>query len=123
MTRSPRKNADVVRRYLEAIGTSSRKGRRRTPESIGKRLQAIESALPEAGALQRLQLVQERLDLTDELKTLEAGADIGPVEAEFVEAAAAYGEAKGISYGAWRELGVSAEVLKRAGIAQTRRRA
>jgi hypothetical protein len=118
-----RQNAGAVRRYLEAIGTSrGRRGRRRTPDSIRKRLGTIETALADAGALQRLQLVQERLDLTDELASLEAKPDLQPLEDAFVEAAKAYGEAKGISYTAWRELGVPAEVLKRAGIAQTRRR-
>ena len=37
-------------------------------------------------------------------------------ERAFVEAAAPYGERKGISYKAWREVGVPAAVLKRAGI-------
>ena len=38
------------------------------------------------------------------------------LRAVFAECARAYGERKGISYAAWREIGVSAPVLKRAGI-------
>jgi hypothetical protein len=38
------------------------------------------------------------------------------LEDGFVEHARSYGERKGISYAAWREIGVSAAVLKRAGI-------
>ena len=38
------------------------------------------------------------------------------------QVAKSYSERKGISYSAWREIGVSADVLRRAGIAQTRRR-
>ncbi len=124
MTRSPRKNADAVRRYLETLaGAKKGGGRRRTPESITKRLDAIEAALADAGALQRLALLQERIDLNGQLKALTATPDTAGLEAEFIAAAKSYGEAKGITYAAWREMGVPAEVLKAAGIAQTRRRA
>jgi hypothetical protein len=118
-----RKNASAVRRYLEALDAGKpKRGRRRTPDSIDKRLEAIEAALATAPALQRLQLVQERLDLTRELQAMSAPTDIGPLEDAFVEAAKEYSDGKGISYTAWRELGVPAEILKRAGVAQTRRR-
>lgn len=122
MARGSRKEADAVRRYLEALGTSgARKGRRRTPDGIRKRLETIEAALPAAGTLQQLALVQERIDLNDELAAAES-ADMAGLEEAFAEVAKAYGEAKGISYTAWREMGVPAAVLKRAGIAQQRRR-
>jgi DNA-binding phage protein len=42
--------------------------------------------------------------------------DITEIEDAFVAAARGYGERKGISYQVWREAGVSAEVLKKAGI-------
>lgn len=38
------------------------------------------------------------------------------VESGFVAYAASYGSRKGISYATWREFGVSAELLTRAGI-------
>jgi hypothetical protein len=117
------KNATAVRRYLEALDASKpKRGRRRTAESINKRLATIADAVGSAPPLQRLALVQERLDLEEELKTIGSSPDLGPLESAFIEVARSYGEAKGISYTAWRELGVSAEVLKAAGIAQTRRR-
>jgi hypothetical protein len=120
---SVQKNAAAVRRYLEALDANKpRRGRKRTPDSIKKRLDAIESSLASAGALQRLALVQERLDLSDELEAMDAPNDLGPLEAGFVEVAKEYGSRKGISYTAWREMGVPAEVLKAAGIGQTRRR-
>jgi hypothetical protein len=122
VSRSPRKNADAVRRYLETLDAGKAKGRRRTPESIAKRLAAIDAALADAGALQRLGLVQERIDLNAQLQALSAGPDTSALQAEFVAAAKAYGEAKGIGYAAWREMGVPADVLKAAGIPQQRRR-
>jgi hypothetical protein len=67
----------------------------------------------------RLSLIQERLDLKDELRRLDTAVDLTDVEAEFVAAAKAYGERKGISYQAWREIGVPAAVLKSAGISRS----
>ena len=60
--------------------------------------------------------MQEQLDLQRELERLEAKVDLGGLEREFVRVAKPYSERKGISYAAWRELGVSADVLKKAGI-------
>jgi hypothetical protein len=40
------------------------------------------------------------------------------LEKEFVRAAKGYSERKGITYGAWREFGVPAEVLRKAGISR-----
>jgi hypothetical protein len=47
---------------------------------------------------------------------MENKPDLGALEDEFVSAAKPYSERKSISYAAWRELGVDAAVLKKAGI-------
>ena len=47
--------------------------------------------------------------------------DLDELEAGFVEHARSYSERKGISYSAWRETGVPAAALKKAGISRTRR--
>jgi uncharacterized protein YicC (UPF0701 family) len=115
-----RNQGRAVRRYLEALEAHKpRRGRKRTPESIQKRLTKIESELENADALKRLQLIQERLDLTAELESAEAKVDLSELEQGFVDAASAYSARKGISYAAWRELGVDASVLKRAGISRS----
>lgn len=115
-----RNQGRAVRRYLEALEAHKpRRGRKRTPESIQKRLGKIESELDNADALKRLQLIQERLDLTSELESVEAKVDLSELELGFVDAAKPYSERKGISYAAWRELGVDAAVLKRAGISRS----
>ena len=49
-------------------------------------------------------------------------ANLSVLEEEFIEAVKGYSGRKGISYSAWREIGVPADVLRRAGMAQTRRR-
>ena len=112
-----REQGRVVRRYLEALESHKpKRGRKRTPDSIERRLRVIEERLESADALTRLQFVQERMDLQAELATKSEGVDMTELEDEFVQAARDYGRRKGISYGAWREAGVDAAVLKRAGI-------
>jgi uncharacterized protein YicC (UPF0701 family) len=116
-----RNQGRAVRRYLEALDAHRpKRGRKRTTESIQKRLARIETELASADPLKRLQLIQERLDLQDELEHANAKVDLTELETEFVRAAADYSARKGISYAAWRELGVEAAVLKRAGISRSR---
>lgn len=112
-----RKQSKAVRDYLEALRRNKpKRGRKRTPASIRKRLAAIDDALSEANAIQELELVQERRDLSEELAGLEAGDDLAGLEQGFVDNARAYAERKGISYASFRDVGVPAEVLRRAGI-------
>ncbi|HVE46283.1 MAG TPA: hypothetical protein VNA57_06010 [Acidimicrobiales bacterium] len=112
-----REQGRAVRRYLEALEAHRpKRGRKRTPESIERRLSVIEERIAGAEPLTRLQLVQERMDLQEELANKSETVDLTQLEADFVAAARDYGERKGISYGAWREAGVDAAVLKRAGI-------
>lgn len=107
----------AIRDYLEALETHKpRRGRKRTPDSIRKRLDRIEAELAEADPMKRLTLVQERMDLQGELEALGGGVDLTELEAGFVEHAKEYSARKGISYAAWREIGVSPAVLKAAGI-------
>jgi hypothetical protein len=116
-----RNQGRAVRRYLEALEAHKpKRGRKRTPESMKKRLDRIDKDLPSADPLNRLQLIQERLDLTAELEAASERVDLSGLEQEFVEAAGPYSERKGISYAAWRELGVEPAVLKRAGIGRGR---
>lgn len=108
-----------VRRYLEAIEAHKpKRGRKRTTESVQKRLDRIDAELAKADPLKRLQLIQERLDLKTELDRAGAKVDLSGLEHEFVKAAADYSARKGISYAAWRELGVEAAVLKKAGVSR-----
>ena len=112
-----REQGRAVRRYLEALEAHKpKRGRKRTPESVQKRLTVIEEKLPDADPLSRLQLVQERLNLQRELAAADTTVDLSTLEDEFVAAAGPYGQRKGISYAAWREAGVDPSVLRRAGI-------
>ncbi len=115
-----REQGRAVRRYLEALeSTRPRRGRKRTPEKMEARLAAIDEALATADPLSRVHLAQERLDLEAHLAVGDSQVDLEALEAEFIATAAAYGDRKGISYTAWREVGVEARVLKAAGISRS----
>ena len=101
-----------VRHYLEALETSKpKRGRKRTPASIDRRLAAIE---------EQLHLLQEQKDLTDERSRVNQVKDLSALEKQFIKVAKAYGERKGINYGTWRAAGVSAAVLAKAEIGRSR---
>jgi len=110
----------AVRNYLDALeATKPKRGRKRTPDSIKKRLATIDAELVSADPLKALNLRQERRDLLTELTTLDEKVDLAAVERDFVASAKAYGERRGIHYDVWREAGVSADVLKKAGISRS----
>jgi hypothetical protein len=116
-----REEGRIVRRYLEALeATKPRRGRKRTPDSIRKRLVTIDVALQDADPLFRLQLIQERQDLESELAIGDDAVDVASLEKAFIKVAKSYGTRKGITYSAWRQVGVSAPVLQQAKIARTR---
>ncbi|MDH3292729.1 MAG: hypothetical protein OER95_00230 [Acidimicrobiia bacterium] len=109
----------MVRAYLEALESSRpKRGRKRTKESISRRLERIEAELEAADPLKRLQLTQEQIDLTEELESMDNGVNIADLENDFVRVAQGYAERKGITYQAFRQIGVPASVLKRAGISR-----
>lgn len=117
-----REEGRAVRRYLDALEQQRpRRGRRRTPESIEKRLAVIEERLAEADSLTRLHLIQEQADLEAELREAGPVDDLTALERAFVKVARSYSERKGISYAAWRATGVSPQVLEKAGITRSGR--
>jgi hypothetical protein len=112
-----RSEGRAVKEYLEGLrATKPKRGRKRTPESISARLVAIEVELSSADPLDELKLVQERMNLQSELEHVGPSIDIAALEGAFVAVAKSYSDRQGISYGAWREVGVEPTVLKAAGI-------
>lgn len=114
-----REEGRKVREYLEALEANKpRRGRRQTPESIRKRLDVIEQKITDADPLNRVQLIQERMDLQKKLDANNNSVDLPKLEKAFISSARGYSERKGISYAAWRELGVPPNVLQQAGISR-----
>ena len=117
-----REQGRAVKAYLEVACAPKQRGRRRTAESVKRQLAEINEELAERDdllpALTRLQLIQRQIDLTSELDAMTTAdpVDVAAIEDAFVAAAKPYGERKGITRAAWREVGVPAAVLNRAGI-------
>jgi len=110
----------IVREYLEGLrATKPKRGRKRTPETIRKRLEAVDVELASASPLDELLLVQERRDLEAELAAKSNSIDMDALEAAFVDVAKSYSDSKSISYASWRDVGVSASTLKQAGISRS----
>jgi hypothetical protein len=107
----------AVRRYLEALESKKpRRGRRPNVGSIDEQLRIIEGKLASADPLTRLHLLQERKTLQARSADAENTPEISELEAAFIASAAEYGKRKGIGYATWREIGVSADVLRQAGV-------
>lgn len=115
-----RNEGRAVRDYLESLRANKpKRGRRRTVDSINKRLAAIDSDVESADPLKELKLLQERRDLQAELESKSTVIDHDAIEQAFVKVAREYGDRQGISYTTWRDVGVDAAVLSRAGITRS----
>ncbi len=110
----------AVSEYLEGLETNRpKRGRKRSADAMKKRLEAIAEDLETATPIRRVQLVQERIDLEQAIVASAETVDISELEDAFVAAAVSYSGRKGITYSAWREVGVPAAVLQRAGISRS----
>lgn len=115
-----RANSRVVKEYLEALERNRpRRGRKRTPAGIRKRLDAIAVEMDDATQLAKLDMVQERINLEAELDQLLAVEDISDKEQAFLSIANEYSASRGISWAAWREMGVPSAVLREAGLSRS----
>ncbi|MEX1177422.1 MAG: hypothetical protein WEB09_03080, partial [Nitriliruptor sp.] len=111
----------AVREYLAAIEADRKPGRKVDPSTLERRIADAQSSIDsEPDPAKRVELIQKRLDLEAKLADVQDDVDLESLEAAFVEAAGPYSERKGITYTAWREAGVPAAVLKRAGVKRTR---
>ncbi len=118
---SGRAEGTVVRRYLDSLQQKGRPGRRMDPQRASARVSELDAQIAASGdQLSKLDLVQAKLDLEARLADLSAQEDSAALEAEFIKVAKAFAERKGIGYPAFRAVGVSAAVLKKAGIPRTR---
>ena len=111
--------AAAVRDYLEALESNRpKRGRQVSAETLESRKADIDNQLAagDIKPIKRLELLQDRRDIDAQLAALADEPDMTAVENGFVTHAANYGARKGISYATWREFGVPAELLGRAGI-------
>ena len=119
MTETEKSEVAAIRDYLKALEQNApQRGRKRTTESVGRQIATLEDELAGASITKRLGLIQQRIELEADLEALSqaSSVDLTALEAGFATYAAAYGGRRGISYAAWREIGVSSATLKSAGI-------
>jgi hypothetical protein len=112
----------TVDRYLSAVNTPKQRGRKVSKATLTQRLAAARERAKSTTGVEKVLAAQEVRDLQNKLASLNAasGTDVKSLEAEFVRIAKKFGENRGIGYGAWRDAGVPAVVLKKAGVARTR---
>lgn len=115
-----RNEGRAVRNYLDALRAHKpKRGRKRTIDSVQKRLADIEVLLPDADPVAELLMIQERTNLYEELAGMTVAEDMTEIEDAFVKIAASYSARQGVSYASWREVGVSPGVLRRAGVTRS----
>ncbi|MDP8929643.1 MAG: hypothetical protein M3O70_13985 [Actinomycetota bacterium] len=110
-----------MRNYLEALHADDQRGRPIDRQSVQARIERLQSQInDEPKAVRRVELIQQRLDAERRLAGLEESTDRESLVRDFIEVAEAYSQRRGITYTAWREVGVPAAVLKEAGITRGR---
>jgi hypothetical protein len=89
---------------------------------LTKRLAAARERFNSETGVNKVLAAQEARDLQMKLARLRRpeAVDVKSLEDAFVRVAKKFGDRRGIRYGAWREAGVSAQVLRRAKISRTR---
>lgn len=109
--RARQEETAAIRDYLEHI---AKYGKRRRRDNYERSLDAVETklSLGNLTAVERLTLIQRKRDLE---RMINEPLPQDNAE-QFIKYAASYSERKGIEYATWREFGVQAKVLKRAGI-------
>lgn len=114
----PAPHNTAIRTYLDLLSQPKKKGRK--PAGLDQtraKLEAVSLALEGAKGIEYLHLYQRKLDLEARLKELWRPAiDPQQAEAAFIEHVAEWAKAKNVSYAALRSAGVSAQVLRRAGM-------
>jgi hypothetical protein len=111
-----RREARTIKAYLESLA-SRKPGRPVTVDSLQQRLARLnEQVAATQDPLKRVDLTQKKLEIEESLAKAANAADAAELEDGFVATVVNYSERKGISYAAWREAGVPAAVLRRAGM-------
>ena len=118
-----RAEARAIKAYLAVATAPKKRGRPVTRASLEEKIIGLDDKIrTETDPLAKVDLIQARIDAQRALDDLDSAADLEALEAGFVEYAASYSERKGITWTAWREAGVPAATLRKAGIKQTRQR-
>ncbi len=107
----------IIREYLELVeALKPRRGRRRTKESISKRLTQIEVEINDAVPMRKVRLIQEHMNLKRELSHFRTREAQIALEKEFIRVAKSFSDRNHLTFEAWKEFGVAINVLEKAQI-------
>jgi len=113
----------TVDRYLSALNAPKPRGRKVTVDAMRARLAAKKAEAKTAIGVTKVLALQEARDLEPRIAAAQNGGasvNLKALETAFIKVAKQFSEARGVGYGAWRDSGVPAPVLAKAGIARTR---
>lgn len=119
-----RQQSHSVRRYLEALEMGAKPKNGTDPQAKRDELESRLARIAEdiettSNPVTRVKLIQDRLEVERELSAVTEVAEMPDIEAleeEFKAVVPEYAERKGITYRAFREVGVPAKVLREAGL-------
>jgi len=121
--RKGRDESRAVKAYLAHLKNHKpKRGRKPAMQDIGSinaRLEKIKEELAaESDALKRLHLLSEETKLENAANTLlkSDAPDGDQLEKDFIAVAKSFSDRRGIDRATWRKVGVSSEVLRKAGI-------
>ncbi len=110
-----RRQGRMIGAYLAALEANKpRRGRK--VDASPKRIAQLDREIEGAFGLRKLELVQQKLELEQVAGNSSGGHDIEALRNDFVTVAKEYSTRKGISYAAWRLIGVPADALREADI-------
>src|ERR1044071_4875351 len=96
----------TVDRYLAAVNTPKRRGRKVSKASLQQRLVDARAKAKSATGVDKVLAAQEVRDLQTRIASIDAaggGSDLRSLESAFVKIAKQFGENRSIGYGAWRD--------------------
>lgn len=109
----------AIRDYLNMLEQDGRRSNM-SADQLNAKIHELHSRIDETDdPARRVELIQRRIDLEEQLNSVEDAPDSDALEKGFIDAVKEYSERKGLSYFAWREVGVPAAILRAAGMART----
>lgn len=117
----------TINKYLGTLRSSGRRGPKVTKESLERKLERLNARInsPNVSPARKASAIQDRLDIEQHLASFNENeaesANPEELTDEFKKVVAEYSDSHGITWMAWREMGVPAAVLKDAGLPRTRR--
>ena len=114
-----RERSRIVDAYIKALQSHKYRGRGVTPpdpESLRNRIGELDDRIKKASGMDRVVLIQERLNCQNQLSSLDKEKEFQELEAKFLSVIRQVSIDRKISYQAWREAGVTVRTLAKAGM-------